>query len=474
MRVFVMFFAVAVILATLPADAHAGCEQEADFIDRLICSDTKLASLEKDIARAHTAAVAQSAAADLPFVPSGRWREALRAFCSRDANPGMTDKGLRTCARTSGMRLLEDLKGWPGKGHVQMLTADGLDRAACTLTLDRANIAWNEWPEGVYRPHPSVPKGAGEPDWVPVDRAPFLHFARFDILNDGVVRDVYETESPPESYGAPYHWYIAVAVGEEAVIRQRVVEANSLGELVEGLRTPGPVYLQGPWKEIFGPTRKPASLTSLLIDAARSDFYGGRYAESRIFMMEGVTYIMAIDQGYEASLLRPVKDGSPQALCRHVVVPARQEWIVEVLSTGSPCPHGAQTQSIPWQGDSFDNSSAAIALKDWGGVRMVTRRIEPNGAHYATKLLLVGPLGDATTPMENQWPPVDDINARYHDTEIILTEAGGYVSATNWIPLGRADHPLGTTYFKIADNAVAPVCRVTAKTILPPGYAVRD
>ena len=466
----------------LPTISLANCAQPdgspKNPVDHLICADEALSRLEIDLWATYEQTRSQVATSDQPFLEDEwtDWLAARAERCAHGAPPGWSDAQRRTCVWNSGARQLARLKDWPARGRVEMIAGVGNARPACLAALDRTNIAWSEWPEGAYRPHPAVPPGAHEPAWAPVPESPAIQFAHFDILNDGAARDVYSLASDPKVYGDRYHWFIVAAPGEEALIRERIVKIGDvdLGALAKGLRTATiSDYPDNAWSEIFGAAREPATLQSLLIDATNTDLYRGRAAESRLLVIGGVTTIMAIDDDLLSALFRPGADGSLQALCWHAIIPARTLARIETASADVPCPDGIAAKPIAWQGPAYDGAHAAIDLAAWGGARIIAQRFGAPGAGYNDLSLLAGSVGESAAPEQNAWAPLDEINARYDAVELRMTDGGNYIAATNWLPLWRADHPLGTAYYRIVDDGLKLACTVSAETFLPPGYGTR-
>jgi hypothetical protein len=117
---------------------------------------------------------------------------------------------------------------------------------------------------------------------------------------------------------------------------------------------------------------------------------------------------------------------------------------------------------------------AAIDLKEWGGRRIVVRRQESAGAQYANTRTHVGALDDSSPPAQNVWQPLDGAIENHDSSELILTESGPYILIDDWIPVRPDYMPRGKTYYRIVDNRLTEVCRVTYHTIPPPGYAVKN
>lgn len=141
------------------------------------------------------------------------------------------------------------------------------------------------------------------------------------------------------------------------------------------------------------------------------------------------------------------------------------------MNANYSCPASELTQPIAWEGDQWD-MHAAINLKEWGGQRVVRKRLESSGTRYANTLIYIGALDDASPPDQNAWQPLNAATEDHDSAELMLTPAGAYILIDDWIPLRPDYMPLGKTYYRIVDNGLTEVCRSTSETIPPPGYAI--
>jgi hypothetical protein len=117
---------------------------------------------------------------------------------------------------------------------------------------------------------------------------------------------------------------------------------------------------------------------------------------------------------------------------------------------------------------------AAIDLKEWGGRRVVMRRLESAGVSYANTHIYIGAVDSPSTPEQNAWRPLDAAMEDHDSAELMLMPAGPYILINDWIPIRPDYMPLGKTYYRIANSGLTEVCRVTTETIPPPGYAVKN
>jgi hypothetical protein len=463
------------------SSARAECGDPNPIISRVLCNDGALRDLESDIQAKYKAALSTLPAGDRPFLEADQsgWLSMRRLICSKTTEPGSTDEDRRRCLLSHGTHQLDRLGAWPDRGKVTMLTDAPADRRACDLALDRSNLAWFEDIEwGMDRYEPLLPAGAIEPAWVPFNGSLHVKYARFDVLNEGVDRDVYSIENDPE-WRSRFHWYAVVADGEEELMRERVTALAQ--DMVDQLSAFGSElqrdsvadFSHGQFYEVFGDERKPASLRSMLVDPTNTSFYRGDATNSRVLLLEGVAYVAAADLWTKTALFRIGKSGSLTALCRHDAVPSRGKANVEIVSTDFSCPSEEQAQPIAWEGDQWD-MHAAIDLEEWGGRRMVARRQESAGARYANTRIHVGTQDDPSPPDQNSWQPLDGAIENHDSSELVLTESGPYILIDDWIPIRPDYMPLGKTYYRIVDNGLTEVCRVTSETIPPPGYATKS
>lgn len=469
------------LLIGSPSSARAECGDPNPIVSRVLCDDGALRDLESEIQAKYQAALSLLPASDRLFLEADQsgWLSLRRLTCSKTTEPGSTDEDRRRCLLGHGTHQLDRLDAWPDRGKVTMLTDASPDRRACELALHRSNLAWYEDIEwGINRFEPLVPAGAAEPAWVPFNGSLHVKYARFDFLNEGVVRDVYSIENDPE-WQARFHWYAVVADGEEQLMRERVTalaqdmvdQLSAFGSELQRDSVADFPHVQ--FYEVFGAERKPASVRSILIDPSNTEFYRGDATNSRVLLLEGTTYVAAANLWTKTALFRSNKAGSLTALCRHDTVPSRGKANVEITNTAFSCPSGELARPIAWQGDQW-NMHAAIDLKEWGGRRMVARRQESAGARYANTRTYVGALDDPSPPDQNAWKPLDGAIENHDSWELILTESGPYILIDDWIPIRPDYMPLGKTYYRIADNGLTEVCRVTSEAIPPPGYPVKN
>lgn len=456
------------LLIGFASSARAECGDANPITTRLLCEDGALGGLESEIQSKYQAALSSSSASDRPFLEAEQsaWLDRQRRICSKTTEPGSTDEDRRKCLEGFGTNRLDRLKAWPDFGKVTMLTDAPSDRRACALVLDRSNLAWKrdiEW--GVDRYEPLVPASATEPAWTPLNGSRHVKHARFDFLNEGTARDVYSIDSDPE-WRSQFHWYVIVADGEEDVMRERMTALA--GDLLDRLREFGSELQQASASGFpeFYETSEPKKATSL-----RSMLMTPK-GNGRILLMNGTTYMIVANYEDKAALFRAGKTGSLNALCRHDAVPSRAETNVELVNADYPCPAGEHEQPIAWEGDQWD-MHAVIDLREWGGQRVVRRYLESSRI-YATTHIYVGALDDPSTPDQNAWQPLNAAAEDRDSAELMLTPVGPYILIDDWIPLRPDYMPLGKTYYRIADNGLTEVCRLTSETIPPPGYAVKN
>jgi hypothetical protein len=458
------------LLIGLTGSAEAECGDTNPIISRVLCSDDTLRRMEEEILAKYQAAITNVAAIDRPFLEAAQsvWQSRRRRICSKTTEPGSTDEDIRKCLAGTATSQLERLEAWPDFGKVKMLVDAPADEKACALVLDRSNLIWYkdiEWGTDLYEP--LVPASAAEPTWAAFNGSRHIKYARFDFLNEGVIRDVYRIESDPDRRSR-FRWHVVVADGEEEVVRERVTTLSDdlLDRSAEFRADLRRMSVNGfpEFDGDFDSQRRAPSLRSMLVDLA---------PDNRVLVLNGITYVVVANYRAMAALVRPDKTESLTALCRHAAVPSRAETKIEVLSADHSCPVGMEGQPIAWEGDQWD-MHAVIDLKEWGGRRVVTRRLESVGARYANTHIYVGALDDPTPPDRNAWQPLDGATEDHDSAELLLTLAGAYILIDDWIPIRPDYMPLGQTYYRIVDNGLTEACRATRETIPPPGYAVKN
>jgi uncharacterized protein YecT (DUF1311 family) len=468
------------LLSGMAITASADCGDKNSRISHLICADARLRALEDEISLRYNTALAQVSQADRPFLKAEQegWLSRRRLICSKTTEPGSTDDQRRKCLESFAVDDLERLAQWSDLGRMKMLVDAPRDTAACTLALDRKNLSWSRDTRELDLLEPLIPAGAMEPAWAPFGESSHIKYGSFDFLNEGTVRDVYSIQSD-EDWQRQFHWYVVVADGEEALVRQRVTALS--GDLLDSLIEFGSRFQTERidrighygFDDVFGDKRKSASLRSMLVTASNSELYRGTTTQNRVVMIDDVAYLIGVDYWRKAALFRPNKDGSLTALCRHDAIPSRSEVKIETFDGRFPCPNGDEGEFIEWEGDQWD-MHASLDLKEWGGRRVVVRRLQSYGARYAVTRIFVGAMEVVSPPETNTWQPLDSAAADHDSVEILLTERGAYIVVNDWIP-ERPDYmPLGVSYYRIVDNGLAEACRTTSVTVPPPGYAVKN
>ncbi len=451
------------------SSARAECGDPNPIISRVLCDDGALRDLESDIQAKYQSALSVLSASDRPFLEADQsgWLDRRRLACSKTTEPGSTDEDRRRCLLGHGTHQLDRLGTWPDRGKVTMLTDAPSGQRACALALDRSNLAWHkdiEW--AIDRYEPLVPSEAAEPAWAPFNGSRHIRYARFDVLNEGGDRDVYSIDSDPD-WHSQFHWNVIVAEGEEDVLRERITALA--GDLLDRLMEFGSDLQPAPGNDasqFYEPfkAKKSPSLQSVLLTPT---------GDRKILLMSGTTYMIVANYQAKAALFRIGSSDSLTALCQHDVVPSRSKADVEIISADFSCPSGEYAQPIAWEGDQWD-MHAMIDLKEWGGRRVVARRQVSAGARYANMRIDVGVLDDISPPEQNAWQPLDAATEDHDSAELMLTLAGPYILIDDWIPIRPDYMPLGKTYYRIVDNGLTEVCRVTSETIPPPGYATKN
>ena len=103
--------------------------------------------------------------------------------------------------------------------------------------------------------------------------------------------------------------------------------------------------------------------------------------------------------------------------------------------------------------------------------------IRKNRAQYDR--LHVGRVGaDSVTETEfideyENWVPLKalDDHERY---VLLLTAEGPYIQWVDFERLRPNDSPLGSAYYRIVDDGLTEVCRITEEVVPPPGYPIPD
>lgn len=157
---------------------------------------------------------------------------------------------------------------------------------------------------------------------------------------------------------------------------------------------------------------------------------------------------------------------------------AHKDKIVTRYDTTLPCPVNAKETPIKWDKQKNGDQTAIVDLDDWGGKRPVKQVFKVAGTtRLAYRKTYVGPVNADHADENNIWEPLDppwdpeafDKLGSYtgpHNVQssdgfwLLLTDQGPYVVESNYIP-GAGDHPLGTNYYRIQNNSLRLVCKVT-------------
>jgi uncharacterized protein YecT (DUF1311 family) len=469
------------LLFGLTPSARAECGDADPIISRLLCHDGELRRLESEIQVAYDSATSRVASADLPFLEAEQsgWLAQRRLICSKRIDPNFTDEKIHKCIASFGTGRIERLKEWPNLGKVTMIDNRPSVETVCAAALDRANLAWyqdNEWGEDRFAP--LVPAGTREPAWKVFDAGEHIKQARFDFLNEGVDREVYSIKSDPD-WRTKFDWYVVVADGEEKFVRERVTALSTdlldhLADFGRRLRRQSvEKFPSVEFNDVFGTQGQPASLRSMLIAATNSAFFRGDATTSRVFIHDGATYLIAAGLRGKVVLFESDRTGAIAPLCQHQIVPSLTQLPIEVFDRTFACPAKDDGLAINWQGDQWD-MHAAIDLPEWGGRRVVARRQEAAGARYGMTRTYIGALDDPAPPEKNVWEPLDALAPNFESTELVLAQTGPYILVDDWIPIRADSTPPGRTYYRVTDNDLVKVCRLTRQAVPPPEYAVKN
>jgi hypothetical protein len=235
------------------------------------------------------------------------------------------------------------------------------------------------------------------------------------------------------------------------------------------------------------------SFKSWLFDAADTDLYDGADPHAEVLRFNGTTYVLATtddNSGPTATLFRPNPNGALKPACYHRAAWSSISKTLERIDTRYPCPDGAVGERIFWKPDKDDATieTATIYLPEWGGIRPVLREtLDPNRPQFehvhvgevdADSVAEIRYVGTVYVGGYDDWAPLKVVDSREssHDSSVLLlTPAGPYIQLIDSETMRSSSAPpLGSVYYRIVDNGLTEVCRITEEVVPPPGYPIPD
>lgn len=476
-------FAFGLLVAMSDAIAESsGCARKAAAEYPWICTDTDAvkAFTTVDAALAETLGKIEPRDREIFQLQQVSWEQRLSAICE---GPLLGAQTRIQCISSFTEGRLEEIARWPRRGKSIVVEPSPVNNRACDAALQRDQIAW-QWMSRYKDNYKAVSQVlADEPAWMEIAHtgAISIRKATFNFIGGGEPEEVFSLSvSVP---GTPYDRYIVATSAEAAMIEQQLgtirrIDDDALYQLATSLR-----YPVGAWasytanQSVFERKNKKApTLESSLYDTSNSEVYQSWYTRSRVAIFEDQVFLIASSvNNHEPSvaLFRPAEGGRLELVCFHNAIPSAERPTIQVLTDQYACPAGLQQKPIAWNVDSNGAQQAAVDLSEWGGQRWVVQRSWASH-QYSSQWIDVSAVGATLPPDENSWEPISGITSEDGDTiQLILTEAGPYITSTSWIPAGdEDDRPVKTTYYRIHDNRLKAVCERTMTLVTPPGYAI--
>jgi hypothetical protein len=478
-----------VLVASFLISEHvrADCTAGTSLLAKMICADGALRALERDVVGKYQETLTSIDRADRPSLEAEQvaWRLRWPIICPVAPKADQSNEKKARCVRSMLSSRLKRLAEWRTLGHTIVADNSVPSKAVCPRLLARDNIRWMGREEVFntddnFSVEPSIGARVG---WKPIRSNPDISKARFDFLNDGTVRDVYSVTVENNNY--LYHWYIVVATGEESLMADRIFRIRSeseddvraLGRQLDHEVISGTVPEAR--RDVFANKGRTRTLRSMLFDASNTGAFDGWYTRSFLLRDDGVTYIVAESVnnsiGPTAAVFRPRETGQMDLICEHNAIPSYERAVVTMLNDRFSCPNTLEHHPIAWRDSDNEETDAVVDLKEWGGKRIVIKRLEYAGMRYSTTRTSVGPIEGQSSTGDEHWASMERAGDGHDSIELYLTDAGPYVVVEDWLPARPGDAPpLGNTFYRVTENSLVEVCRVTSETVAPPGYAVKD
>lgn len=499
-RNFAALAALALSLAASPVRGETGSRLET-----LLHEDPELIGLAADMAATLAStleAVAPTLRETIAF-EQRRWADGLAEACifAVEGDPPWRRKTEIQCLRNRMAKRIDQLRAETARQAVA-LPQSGPDADICRLALGNDNFTWSKRDgsnRGVFvdRFSYALPAGLREVTWEPVGRgySTSVDSVRVDANGDGRPELAFRVTSSRVIASA---WYAVATPREEATLKELFMAALAAGPAKEQPALSEIRERLGGGRESFYLTsvltdamwngwwlytlssQRPADLTSELATIPFvSETQAGElpFVKSSILTHAGRTYVQADTGTGVVALFRP-RPGEPmEMVCRHVAASSTVTRKAEILAEQYPCPPmaGLPLTDISWDRQEPYPARTTLDLPEWGGRRPLVRVQLKDG--YIFPHVFVGPVGttqvDAPAKRDDRpgdhWQPL--FAAVTHDElDVGRSDQGTYLVGRDYPqPRDRSLEP-PTTYYRIVDNGLVPVCRVEDQIVPPAGY----
>jgi uncharacterized protein YecT (DUF1311 family) len=490
------------LVMVLVALASASCAQSR--LDTLMAEQPGLAGLDSEVEQALRTALlsASPQRRDELALEQRRWRDGREEACLDPRALGDKDTGITRlyeaqCLRKRMEERIARLKDEPARGK-PMVAEESDD--LCRLALARDQLTWmgrDGSSRGFFRDRftYTLPHSLSQPSWTEVRKSREFTVMKADTLGEfgGKAGTLFLIHGhlaiqPP---------WLAVIRADEAVrfetellsimsSRATYDMAYDVAALMRRLGGEAPASLiktidravwDGLWLYTL-PFEQSAGYRSAFFPIPRpEDADAPPPIRAHLVIKDGKAFVVADNGHGTVSLFQADSSDGLRLKCRHVAAASWLQQQIETLDPNLPCPPATSLtlRPIPWRNPGDYPGRTFLDLPDWGGRRPLVRVQSAHGyifPHVFAGTLdasTVEPPAKRTDRPADQWAPL--FAAIGHDeVEIMMSGQGAYVVARDYPqPRDRSQEP-PTTYYRIKDNGLAPVCRTKDRTIPPAGY----
>jgi hypothetical protein len=471
-------------------------------LEQLIAEEPELGSLSATLAGAVAAmpAARQAALAE----EQRRWRDGMGEECifAVEGDPVWRRRAEVQCLRNRLTRRIAYLRAEGARQQAAAMSIPGPDGDLCRAVMDSGNFTWtgrNGSSRGIFADRFTyvLPSSVREVRWDLLGRGNLVTVdtTRLDLDGDGraelvfrvighrVIQPAFYVVAPPDEEALLKEAFLAVLNSGPA---EQMPALTRLRDRLGGGREP--VYLSsvltdamwnGWWIYTLA-SQQPADLSSemlLIPDLAETRDDGPPLVKSTLLVQDGHPYVLAETGTGIAALFRPRRGEPMEMVCHHVAAASVVTPKAEILSDRYACPPlgGAPLADIPWDHYEPYPARTVLNLPEWGGARPLVRVQLKHG--YIFPHVFVGALGasEVEPPARREDRPSDHwqplFGAVAHDElDIRRASDGAYLVGRDYPqPRDRSLEP-PSTYYRIAGNALVPVCRVEDRVTPPPGY----
>lgn len=486
-------------VSALVATLVTGCT--ASRVDELIATDSGLRQLSTELDDTYVRVLNAATADQVEALKLGHqlWLEGRAERC---LNAYIRPEGARIARESECLRkTMEERHAWLWSTlHRSRVAgpASETEAALCQELIGKERLSWRGRSGGT--------RGTFEDTFVyTAPTGGFAHPATVVLAATETYRiekaryDFYGDEKPVAVYQVvpgrviEPSWFAVALSGEEAALdlafrqaltrRYSYEEIQALRELavrLDGGAAPMmlPEWINGVQQR--EPVRKPpffASARVLVPRLTETTSPLRPFTNAFVHLYNGKAYVVADNQRGVLALFKPRRGDTMAIVCRHVAGESSVRRVVSKLGDRYPCPPAADLplSDIVWREERPTDASAVLDLADWGGRRPLAKVTMRDG--FIFPKVFVGPVGEAravpapkpTDRPDHLWQP---IFAAFGHDEVDIKRAGeaAYVLGRDYPqPRDRSQEP-PTTYYRIAGNALVPVCRVENQVIPPSGY----